>query len=298
MDFDLSPDQRKQLRVLDEVIDACGGIDRARQIARAGDHDANLDAKLAASGLLDSASFLDRVLIAERLAELGVATTFGLRAVVFANSEVGLPEGPVAVLDARRAGPVRYGSLAVAVLVLDGDEARVCEATDVHIEPVPSSFGFGYATVTPGAGKPLAISAEVTRRRWRLALSAEVAGTAAAGIAHTSAHLRVREQFGRSLSTFQALRHRIADAAVSAEATRWMTREAAWSGDERAALLAASYAARTAATLASELTQICGARAFTQEFGLHVYTMRLEGFRLELGAPDRIAVELAASRAN
>jgi hypothetical protein len=296
MDFDLSPGQRDQFSTLDEVIDACGGIDRARQLARDGAHDAKLDAKLAASGLLESATLLDRVLIAERLAGLGVATTFGLRAVVTADDEVRLPDGPLAVLDSRRNGPVRYGSVATAVVVLDGDRLRICEAGDADIEPVPSSFGFGYARVH-AVGEPSAIPAEVVRHRWRLALAAEIAGTAAGGIAHTAAHLRVHEQFGQSLSTFQALRHRLAEASVSAEATRWMTREAAWSGNERAALMAASYAVGTAAALATELTQMCGARAFTHEFGLHVYTMRLEGLRLELGGPDRIAVELAATHA-
>jgi hypothetical protein len=292
MDFDLGPGQCDQLTALDEVIDACGGIDRARQLARDGVHDAKLDAELAAAGLLESATLLDRVLIAERLAELGVATTFGLRAVV----DVGLPEGPLAILDTRRHGPARYGGVATAVLVLDGDQVRVCAADDARIEPVPSSFGFGYARVH-AVGEPVAVTAQVIRHRWRLALAAEVAGTAAAGIAHTADHLRVRTQFGQSLSTFQALRHRLAEVSVSAEATRWMVREAAWSGSERAALLAASYAASTAPRLATELTQLCGARAFTREFGLHVYTMRLEGLRLELGAPDRIAVELAATHA-
>ncbi|WP_216892615.1 acyl-CoA dehydrogenase family protein [Nocardia alni] len=307
MDFDLDPGQQKQLVALDEVIEACGGIDRARQVARTGGHDERLDAELTAAGLLDSAAFLDRVLIAERLAELGVATGFGLRAVVAAD-DIRLPNGPLAVLDTRRngpvldgrrGGPVRYAAVASSVLLL-GDETRICEAGEIDIEPMESSFGFGYARVraAPGAGTPLAVPAEVIRRRRRLALAAEIAGAAAGGIAHTAGYLSTREQFGKPLSTFQALRHRISEAAVSAEAARWMTREAAWSGDEQSALLAASYAAQTAAVLVPELTQMSGARGFTHEFGLHVYTMRLAGLRLELGAPDRIAVELAASRAH
>lgn len=282
MDFDLTPHQRSQLTALDEIVDT--------------EHPPVLDAKLAASGLA-TGTLLERVLIAERLAERGVASTFGLRAVLTAD-DLDLPDGPLAIMDVRRAGPVRYGNVASAVIVLDDDEARLREAADLRAEPVPSGFGFEYATVTPGPGRALDVPVDVLRRRWRLVLSAEIAGTAAAGIAHTAAHLRTREQFGQSLSTFQALRHRLADAAVSAEAVRWLTREAAWSGDERAALLAASYATSTAAALATELTQLCGARAFTHEFGLHVYTMRLEGLRLELGAPDRIAVELAATRAS
>ncbi|OLT16459.1 hypothetical protein BJF78_14420 [Pseudonocardia sp. CNS-139] len=107
----------------------------------------------------------------------------------------------------------------------------------------------------------------------------------------------MREQFGRPLATFQALRHRLAEAAVSAEATRWLTREAAATGDDRQAALAAWYAADTAAALAPELVQLCGARSFTLEFGLHVFTMRLDGLRLEVGGPDRLGGELAATMA-
>jgi hypothetical protein len=34
---------------------------------------------------------------------------------------------------------------------------------------------------------------------------------------------------------------------------------------------------------------MCGARSFTLEFGLHVFAMRLDGLRLELGGRDRLA---------
>jgi hypothetical protein len=39
---------------------------------------------------------------------------------------------------------------------------------------------------------------------------------------------------------------------------------------------------------------MCGARAFTIEFGLHTYTMRMNCLRLELGGIDRLGQELAA----
>jgi alkylation response protein AidB-like acyl-CoA dehydrogenase len=95
------------------------------------------------------------------------------------------------------------------------------------------------------------------------------------------------------LASFQALRHRLADSAVSAEATRWLGREAAYQDDARSVARAAWYASTTAAALVPELLQMCGARGFTHEFGLHLFIMRLNCLRLELGGIDRLGLELS-----
>lgn len=298
MDFDINPEQRQRLARVDEVVESCGGIKRAQDVASAGQHDAELDAKLGSAGLLESATPLERVLIAEHLARLGTATTFGLRAVLSAPPLDDLEDGPVAVVDLSRRGPTRFGAQARVVLVFDGDRAWARTTDGGPARPVRSSFGYPYAHLDLGSEEPwraLGVPAHELRRRLRLALAAEISGALDAGIEHTAAHLTRRRQFGRRLSSFQALRHRLAEAAVSAEGTRWLVREAAWSGEPRSAGRAAAYAGATAAAVAPELTQMCGARAFAVEFGLHVHTMRLEGLRLELGGSDRIAVELAGA---
>ena len=299
MDFDLCAGERELMTAIDEIVESCGGLGRAREFSRAGTHDADLDAKLAAADPVAGADLLGRVLVAERLAELGLATNYGLRAVLTAGGFTHLPEGPVALVERGRRGPVRFGAEAVALVVLDESEVRVCDADPTKVTPVRSSFGYPYADVDRAGlvgGRLSAMTPAEVRLRLRLALAAEISGTCVAGISHTTAHLTGRTQFGRPLATFQALRHRLADIAASAEATRWLTREAAWSGDARAGTRAAWYAGVTAATAAPELSQLCGARGFTLDFGLHVYTMRLEGLRLELGGRDRLAVELAATR--
>lgn len=299
MDFDTSQAQRRLLTAVDEIVESCGGLDRAAEIAGVGGHDADLDAKLASADLLGGTTLLDRVLLAEHLAERGLATTFGLRAVLADAGLDGVADGAMAVLDTSRERPVRFGSVATVLIVLDGDRVRVREAAESGATPIRSSFGYPYADLDRHMvldGRILDVPADSVRIRLRLALAAEIAGTAAAGIARTAAHLTGRTQFGRPLASLQALRHRLAESAVSAETVRWMTREAAWKGDPRSATLAAWQAGVTAAALAPELTQMCGARSFTLDFGLHLYTMRLEGLRLELGAPDRLATRLAATR--
>jgi alkylation response protein AidB-like acyl-CoA dehydrogenase len=126
-----------------------------------------------------------------------------------------------------------------------------------------------------------------------LALIAEISGNANTAIRRTADHLTSRVQFGRPLASFQALRHRLADSAVSAEATRWLGREAAYQDDARSVARAAWYASTTAAALVPELLQMCGARGFTHEFGLHLFIMRLNCLRLELGGIDRLGLELS-----
>jgi Acyl-CoA dehydrogenase, C-terminal domain len=297
VDYDFSASQQRVVATVDRVIDASGGIERAFALAVAAGYDRELDRALADAGVLDGSDLLERVLVAERLAELGVATTYGMRGVIDVDGL--LPPGGVAVAVRGRHGPVRYASVADHVVLVDGDDLIAVDDGAKSVMRVRSGFGFPYARIAAEEldGTRLTGMGEAWRTRLSLVTAAEIAGNAAAAISRTAAHMRVREQFGRTLSTFQALRHRLAEAAVSAEATRWMVREAAFTADPRDIELAASYAAQTAAQLVPELVQMCGARSFTLEFGLHVFTMRLDGLRLELGSPDRLAARvLAASR--
>jgi alkylation response protein AidB-like acyl-CoA dehydrogenase len=297
VDFDLTAGQRSRLDVIDEVVAACGGEERAASVARAGDYDAELDEKLGAAALA-GATTLDRVLVAEGLARRGLAVACGLGTVLSATEPGVGTSGCMAVTTAERTGPVRWGAQADCLIVLDGEQARVLDASEFVAEPVPSSFGYPYARVQPtGVGRALATGAGTRlRSHWRLALAAEISGSAAGGLAVVTTHLRSRRQFGKPLSSFQALRHRFAEAAVSAQATQWLVREAAHAEDDRRITLAAHYAARTAAALAPELVHLCGARGFSREFGLHVFAMRLDGLRLELGGADRLATELVRGR--
>ena len=294
MDYGFSASQQRVIDIADRVVDAAGGIERAFEVSAVAGYDPGLDRALAGAGVLDGADLLERVLVAERLAELGVATTYGVRGVTDLDGL--LPPGGLAVAVRGRRGPVRYAAVADHVVLIDGDGLIAAGDGTKSVTKVRSGFGYPYAWVAAGEldGTRLAGMGEAWRSRLTLVTAAEIAGNAVAAIARTSAHMRVREQFGRTLSTFQALRHRLAEAAVSAEATRWMVREAAFTAAPRDIDLAASYAAQTAAQLVPELVQMCGARSFTLEFGLHVFTMRLDGLRLELGGPDRLAAQVLA----
>ncbi|GGY48495.1 acyl-CoA dehydrogenase family protein [Streptomyces tanashiensis] len=83
----------------------------------------------------------------------------------------------------------------------------------------------------------------------RIAFAGLQAGVCAGSLARAVEHTSVREQFGRPLSTHQAVQLRAADAHMDTEAIRVTAYEAAWRFDEG---LDASGAALTAAWWASE----------------------------------------------
>jgi hypothetical protein len=284
MDYDLSTEQSDLLAAVDSAV---GDVERAQAIARDSGYDSKLDERLETGVTLAGRTLLDRVLVADRLAELGTATTFGTRAVLSQLGE--LPSGPVTVVDRNRSRIGRYADRASTVVVLDGGSAEVFTLSDAQREPVRSGLGFSCGRVDVDAltgGTALPGPADSIAR---LAAAAEIAGNAASGMAWLANHLQTREQFGQPLSSFQALRHRTAELAVRAEATRWMVRQAADAGDPRGIDLSAAYAASSAALLTTELLQLAGARGFAKSFGLSTFAMRLDGLRVELGGEDRLA---------
>jgi alkylation response protein AidB-like acyl-CoA dehydrogenase len=209
---------------------------------------------------------------------------------VLANTGPAGARQGLAVVDRYRGGLARYAADAATLLVLDGDGANLVELAPGQVEAVPSGAGFPLGRVPAAlleSGRP--VDAPGLRARWALAVAAELGGVAQAVVELTAAHLRERVQFGRPLAQFQALRHRVANLAVDAEATRWMAREAAYSGQARPMWLAAAYAAAAGAALSPDAVQLWGARGFVYEFGVSNLIMRLQGLRLELGSADRLA---------
>jgi alkylation response protein AidB-like acyl-CoA dehydrogenase len=113
-----------------------------------------------------------------------------------------------------------------------------------------------------------------------VALAAECVGAAQRCVEMTVDHLKVREQFGRPLGSFQALRHRVADMTVQVEAARSSAWYAARAADGRgddlsiAAPLAKATAADAFVAVAGETIQLHGGIGFTWEHDAHLYFKR------------------------
>ncbi|MGW4834970.1 acyl-CoA dehydrogenase [Streptomyces globisporus] len=125
-------------------------------------------------------------------------------------------------------------------------------------------------------------------------LAADACGTAARSLDTAVAHAAVREQFGRPIGAFQAVKHLCADMLVRLEQARALTWDAARAVDEGTgaearglvAALAAATAPEAAYTCAKDALQILGGIGFTWEHDAHLHLRRTVLARQLLGPAD------------
>ena len=109
----------------------------------------------------------------------------------------------------------------------------------------------------------------------QLAISHELVGAAGAMLELARAHALERVQFGRPISSFQAVRHRLAETLVAIETAR-AALAAAW--EDRSPLapaIAKALAGRSARTAARHCQQVLAGMGFTTEHPLHRYIRRV-----------------------
>lgn len=293
MDFELNEDQEAVLEAVRALLERYAGPARAIELQPKGEYDQALDEALREADFFDAARDssmgpLDAALIAEAVArQAGVVAAGAAALVVPALCEKGLP-GPVAIVRAGHVGPVRYAAQARTLLILAGDEARVLSLSPEDSKRVASNFGYPMGTVPEGlenCGDSLGPgSGETLDRWWRVALAIEMVGTMGAALDQTIAYLKQRHQFGRAIASFQAVQHRLAGCAIAVEGSRWLALEAAFKGaPAEMAATAAAYAAQAANQVFGETHQLSGAIGYTREHDLHVWSMRLQALRLEMG---------------
>lgn len=116
--------------------------------------------------------------------------------------------------------------------------------------------------------------------RAAICLAAEAVGGIEALLTMTISYLGTREQFGRPLGSFQALKHRVADHQTSLVASRSLLQSAqdkAMRGDGDAAYEASSakaLACSVYANVARDCIQLHGGIGFTAEYACHLYLKR------------------------
>jgi alkylation response protein AidB-like acyl-CoA dehydrogenase len=301
MDFALTEEQEALQASLTTLLSRFAGPARARELEASGGADEALWAALDRAGFLDVARDDDPVtaaLVIEGVAVAAGVAPVGARALVAPAVMSPAPTGPVALVSAGAEAPVRFGAEAGSVLIVGEDDVRVRALAPGEAQSVPSRFGYPFARVPTDGGDSLGPgTADVARRWWRVAIAAEIVGTMAAALRHTTEYLSARHQFGRSIASYQAVQHRLAEATVSIEGARWLTRRAAWSdASAEDAAAAASFATDAAKRLGPELHQLNGAIGFALETDLHVWTMRLPALCHDLDGTAGHARAVAQAR--
>jgi alkylation response protein AidB-like acyl-CoA dehydrogenase len=128
-------------------------------------------------------------------------------------------------------------------------------------------------------------------------LAAEQVGGAQECLEMAVQYAKDRVQFGRPIGSFQAVQHRLAECLVLAEGARWLAFEAAQRGAApEPAAAAAAHALAAAGRVFEETHQLSGAIGYTREHDLHVWTMRLQALRAELGGVAEHRRALARAR--
>jgi hypothetical protein len=164
-----------------------------------------------------------------------------------------------------------------AVVVTDAGVAIVSES-DLRVRTISG--------LDPRLGL-VAISGEValaglSRVAWtnavrvaHLALGHELVGASRRMLELARAHALEREQFGRPIAQFQAVRHRLAETHVAIEAADAML-DAAWLDEApESSLMAKALAGRGARTAAKHCQQVLAGIGFTTEHELHNYIRRV-----------------------
>jgi alkylation response protein AidB-like acyl-CoA dehydrogenase len=175
---------------------------------------------------------------------------------VVPRPSAGLSDRVVSGLDpTRRFAEVRFDGVVVA----EGDEL-----TDAR----PASGEGGWSIVD----RCLAVATVLQ--------SAESVGAAEVLFEETVDYLKTRTQFGRTIASFQAIKHRLADMQIELEAMRVAAEYAALALDEQfdaaalAVATAGAYVDDAFAHLAGESLQLHGGIGFTWDHDVHLFVRR------------------------
>ncbi|MCU4183228.1 acyl-CoA dehydrogenase family protein [Acidiferrimicrobium sp. IK] len=208
------------------------------------------------------------------------------------------------------AGAVAGGAGADIVLLVDGDDIVVAERAALSSEALDSldrTRPLASVTLTGAPVGRLAGAAGAARDLGRTLAAAEAAGVASACLDAANAYAKEREQFGRVIGSFQAVKHHLANMLVDTELATAAAWDAARAADipagtdgadmqlHLAATAAAAQAFPGAVRVAKKNIQVSGGIGFTWEHDAHIYLRRVTTLRaLFDGDPDP-AVELTVS---
>jgi len=166
-------------------------------------------------------------------------------------------------------------------LALSGDQAAVVSLEDAAANPVASLDPLVPLATVELDTAPLAFSDDpATGLRATILTAALLAGIAKATAEQSTEYAKDREQFGRPVGSFQAVKHRCADMAVRADAAEQLTHLAALAvagghDDDQFQAEAARVVAADAAIANAEVNvQNHGGIGFTWEHTAHRYVTR------------------------
>ncbi len=196
---------------------------------------------------------------------------------------------------------------ALCLFAVDREGAGVTcepqEALDLTRHLAQVTFAAADATLLGAADGPDAAGAlSQALGLSRVALAFEQVGGALRCVEMSVEYARVRDQFGRKIGSFQAIKHICADMYSAAEVAKASAQHAAKTIDAgadfavRASYLAKIVASESFRFVAEQNIQVHGGMGFTWEHDAHLYFRRARSSALYLGSPEdckrQLAIEL------
>jgi alkylation response protein AidB-like acyl-CoA dehydrogenase len=305
MHFLPTPEQLELQRGVRDLLDARFPLDKL-----AGGYDAGVWLALEETGVFSLRTDLglalaDAVLVFEELGRTGVPGP--LVATFLAATHAPDAPAPVTVVDLADAPLLVVAHLDVAqsVLVIGNDGLRVAVATEVESRPLPEPVDpltpLHEVTAAPrGDVAGDSAAAAIVRREGALLTAALQVGIAARLTELAVDYAKQREQFGRVIGSFQAVKHICAEMFVRAELARVAVHAGAVTcddpsvGDPARAVSGAKLLADEAATVnGRSCVQVHGGMGFTWEVPVHFFLKRAWLHATEFGTADDHAEALA-----
>lgn len=125
----------------------------------------------------------------------------------------------------------------------------------------------------------------------RIGMAIGAVGLARAALEAAVPYSRQREQFGKPISSFQAIQFMLADMATEVDAARLLTWRAAWLKDqdkpfEKEAAMAKLYASEVAMRTTVKAVQVFGGYGYTAEFPVERYMREAKLFEIVEGTSE------------
>ncbi|MFP8879923.1 MAG: acyl-CoA dehydrogenase [Myxococcota bacterium] len=162
------------------------------------------------------------------------------------------------------------------------DPLRKLSTVRFDASPLPESALLGGKT---DAAEPLRRTLDFAM----VAICAEMVGGAEACMEASVAHAQQREQFGKPIGSYQAIKHKCADMLFEVESARSITYYAAWAaGANRddaslCAAMAKAYLSDAYPHVSGENIQIHGGVGFTWEYDCHLFFKRAKSDEMWFG---------------
>ncbi|GAS91628.1 acyl-CoA dehydrogenase [Mycolicibacterium brisbanense] len=173
------------------------------------------------------------------------------------------------------------------LVIVDAAADGVTVTAEDGLDPTRSIGAVTLRAVSVADERVIRGAAPLARTVFRILAGAEAVGVAWAALDMAVEYAKVREQFGRTIGTFQAVKHHAANMLVAAEQTTAAVWDAARADDLDgawfAAAVAAAHAARAVVFNAENNIQLHGGIGFTWEHDAHLYLRRARTLAALLG---------------